>query len=553
MQAMFLFNFHNCGPVLPDDKEPPVNCATGAPPLAERFYKQRHRHVLTLALCFLSLPPVRSSAADSDHLQRSAALVSAGDLTGAEKEARLALHDSSTAPLAWATLGVIRADQKQYAQAEQFLNTALRLKPDLASARVTLGKLYDLTGRKVLAREAFRRALGDDPGNEEARFALAQLESSSGNFDASLRLLEPIRGELLGSSDGILLLARDYAGLKQKDFLRGLVDDWNRSPGVPGDSSATFASLLLNSGLNQEALKVLETAKNRGQVSYDLALTLANLYLANSDLNAAFESYEAALSLNPGCTDCLRQLAKIATQQKDPEKALAYLIRAKREQPDNAEILFEFGKTCLELDLTDDAMSALQKAVHLRPDNDSYSYVLGSANVAKKQYATAGKLFQALLAKHRDDSVLNYAMGSLLFLEARYDEATKYLRRSVEIKPDQTAAYYYLGMIAEARGENEQATATFQDVLRRDPGYGTAWEALGRILLNQRKFPEAQQALEKAVAINPGSVKAHYQLGIVLGRTGRQADANKEFEIVQQLNAEEERRLGMHLRILTPH
>jgi hypothetical protein len=38
-----------------------------------------------------------------------------------------------------------------------------------------------------------------------------------------------------------------------------------------------------------------------------------------------------------------------------------------------------------------------------------------------------------------------------------------------------------------------------------------------------------------------------------LGRAGRQNDANKEFEIVKQLNAEEEKRLGMRLRLLTPH
>jgi tetratricopeptide (TPR) repeat protein len=192
------------------------------------------------------------------------------------------------------------------------------------------------------------------------------------------------------------------------------------------------------------------------------------------------------------------------------------LIKAKNEQPDNAEILFEFGRTCLELDLPDDAISALQKAARLQPNNDSYSYVLASANVSKKQYEIAGKRFQALLTKHPDDSVLNYAMGSLLFLEVRLDEAATYLHRSIELQPDQSAAYYYLGLIAEGKGENDQA-------------------------------------IEKAVLLNPNSVKAHYQLGILLGRTGKQDDANKEFGIVHQLNADEEKRSGMRLRILTPH
>jgi tetratricopeptide (TPR) repeat protein len=479
--------------------------------------------------------------------------MNAGDLAGAEKEAKLALRDPSPQPIAWATLGVIRVRQKRYAEAVECLNTALRLDPSLAGARVALGDVYALTGKKALAREAFQKALRVDADNGEARFALAQLEATSGNFSASLTAAEPALAELRRSPDGILLLAKDYAGLKRKDDLVALVHDWESLPDAPVSSSTAFAALLVKSGLDPQALEVLEKAKSTGQVSYEMALALANLYLSKGDLSDAFQSYEAVLTLKPGCIDCLLHLAKIATQQKDSEKALAYLIKAKREQPDNPEILFEFGKACMELDLPGDALSALEKAARLKPNNDSYAYVLASANVSKKQYEAAGKIFQALLAKHPNDSVLNYAMGSLLFLEVKLDESGKYLRKSVELQPNQSGAYYYLGLIAEGKGENDQAIATLRDVLQRDPNYGLGYEALGRILVKQQKYPEAELALNKAIVLNPDSVKAHYQLGILFGRTGRQDDANKEFAIVQQLNAEEEKKSGMRLRLLTPH
>jgi len=270
--------------------------------------------------------------------------MSAGDLEGAEKEAQLALRDSSTRPLALATLGAIRVRQKHYAEAAEFLSAALRLNPGLVGARVTLGEVYALTGKGVRAREVFKEVLRVDQDNREARFALAQLESASGNFSTSLSAVEPVLAELRDSPDGILLLAKDYVGLKQKDSLLALVHDWDGLPEASSNSSTAFAALLVKSGLDQQALDVLEKAKNSGQVSYDMALALAKLYFARSDLIRAFGSYEAAFSLNPGCIDCLLQLAKIAAQQKDSEKALAYLIKAKHEQPGNAEILFEFGK-----------------------------------------------------------------------------------------------------------------------------------------------------------------------------------------------------------------
>jgi len=509
-----------------------------------------------LFMCLISLPLRASGAspqAESSHLQESVALISQGDLEGAEREARLALRDPSIRPLAWATLGTIRVKQKKYDEGAEFLATALRLNPRLVGARITLGDVYLLQGKKDKAREMLREALRTDPENHNAQFALAQLESADGNFSASLRAAQPLLPELYRSVNGILLLAEDYAGLKRKDSLQALVSDWDGLSDVPSAASTDFASLLAKNELVQDAIKVLEKAKGNGPVSYDLAFALANLYSLTGNLAQASQNYEAAAGLKPDCVPCLQQIVKLAEQQKDLEKALAYLIRAKRLQPQNDEILFEFGKVCLEMDLFDDSIAALRQAVYLKPENDSYEYVLASALVSKKQYEEAITVYGTLLKKRPDDAVLNYAMGSVLFLEVSLDDAAKYLQRSIDIDPKQSAAYYYLGLVAEGKGENDRATAIFRDVVRRYPDYSPAYEGLGRVLLKQRKFPEAEQALEKAIFLNPHSVKAHYQLGMLLGRIGKPEDGDKELEIAQKLEAEERKRSAAQLRILSPH
>lgn len=509
--------------------------------------------VLFICLLLLPLRPWSASQADSSHLQESVALISKGNLEGAEKEARLALRDPSTRALAWVTLGTIRVEQKKYDEGIEFLATALRLNPRLVGARISLGDVYLLQGKKDKAREMFREALRTDPENHNVRFALAQLESVSGNFSASLRAAQPVLPELHRSADGILLLAADYAGLKRTDSLQALVPDWDGLSDVPAPASTDFASLLAKNGLVRDAIKVLEKAKGNGKVSYDLAFALANLYFSTGDLARASQSYEGAVGLKQDCVSCLRQIARIAREQKDSEKALAYLIKAKRLQPENSEILFEFGKTCLEMDLFDDAIAALQHAARLQPENDSFRYVLASAHVSKKQYKEAETLFATLLTKRPNDPVLNYAMGSVLFLEVQLDQAAKYLQKSIEDQPNQSGAYYYLGLVAEGKGEDDRATSILQDVVRRYPDYSPAYEALGRILLKQRMYAEAQQALEKATLLDPNSVKAHYRLGVLLGRIGKQEDATKELEVAQKLAAEERKRLGVELRILPPH
>src|ERR1700738_4232086 len=77
---------------------------------------------LTLSIFVLIAPVAASSPppADSDHIQEAAELMTASDLDGAEREARLALGGSSTRPLALSTLGAIRVRQKRYAEAAEF-------------------------------------------------------------------------------------------------------------------------------------------------------------------------------------------------------------------------------------------------------------------------------------------------------------------------------------------------------------------------------------------------------------------------------------------------
>jgi tetratricopeptide (TPR) repeat protein len=490
---------------------------------------------------------------DSDHIQRSIDLINRGDLNGAEKEARRALLRPSDKPEALASLGMIRGRQKRFVEAIQFLKEAIELDPGLVDAYLALSEIYSTQKRYEEALHEISVALSKSPGNHAALFAMAQLEEKKGNFDASLETLEPISSELRKSASGILLLAQDFANLKQKDALAALASDWDALSAPPVEASIEFADLLEKASLEQAALNVLEKAKTSGAVSTNLALELANLYFAKGDLNQAFESYESARALSPECIQCLRQLAAIAAQQKDPEKALAYLIMAKRLKPIDPDVLFEFGKTCLEMDLLGDALPALQQAAQLRPDNDHYAYVLGSAYVSQKQYAMAAKIYQELLQKHPRDSVLNYTMGSLLFLQVKLDEAAVYLRKSIELQPDQDAAYYYLGLVAEGKGQDGEAVMLLREVVGRDPDYGPAYEALGRILLKQEKYDQAKDALEKAIALNPDSVKAHYQLGMLLGRMGRQDEATKELAIVQQLNEAESKKEGMRLRILSAH
>ena len=134
----------------------------------------------------------RAAFAQLDHIRTAAQLLSQGQKEEAEREARLALGDPTTRPLALAMLGTIRLEEGKYQESTQFLTEAVELNPRLSGAWTTLGDAYVLQNKADLASQSYEKALKVDPSNSQARYDLAKLEASLHHYQKSLDLARPI-------------------------------------------------------------------------------------------------------------------------------------------------------------------------------------------------------------------------------------------------------------------------------------------------------------------------------------------------------------------------
>jgi tetratricopeptide (TPR) repeat protein len=506
-------------------------------------------------LCLIALLFPSSGIAQLNHIEMAAHLLEQGQMQQAEAEARQALENPTTRALGFALLGTIRLQEGKYKESTGFLTQALALNPHLVGARTTLGNAYLFQGKPDLARKSFQEALRLDPGNFNARFDLAKVEVSLHNYQQSLAVAGPIVGQLSDSEDGLLLLATDYGSLGKKDELRALVHAWHQLPAAVSDeSSLEFGNTLAIFEMTVEAQQILESEETKitAHPTPALAFKLGKSYLSLGILDRAERNFQLALSLNSACAACEAGLAEVAERQRDPEKALAHLIKAKQQDPEDPEILFQFGKVCLQRDLLEDALPALTKAVGLKPDQDSYVYVLASANVGQGNLAKAASLFGALLQKHPRDAVLKYAVGAVEYLQGKYSEAESSLQQSLKTQPDQVAASYYLALTYDAAGRGDRSVAVFRDLLRSHPEHAPSYVKLGSILLRQHEYDEAQQVLERAISLDPRSVQAHHQLGLLLRRLGKTAESESQFAESRKLEAERSSQTDLHLRLLLP-
>jgi tetratricopeptide (TPR) repeat protein len=503
-----------------------------------------------LILCVLAAV----ACAQTGHIETAAQLLSNGDMVQAEVEARKALQTPSTRALALAMLGTIRLQQGKTEESTKFLVQALALNPRLVGARTTLGNAYAFSNKLDLAAKCFREVLKVDHGNFDARFDLFKLEASRRNFQQSLDVGAPIMSQLLESDEALVVLASDYGALGKKRELSDLVVHWQKLPQPDDQAAMDFGNTLLVYGMKAEATEVFqdEEARLGPHPSPPLALKLGNAFLSLGLLDEAERNAQRALSLVPDCVACYQTLAQIADRHDNSEKALAYLVAARKRAPEDPEVLFEFGKVCLERNLVDDALSALSKAVELQPDNDSYVYALGSANVGGGHLPDALAFFQRLLQKHPHDASLTYAIGAVYYLQAKYSEAEASLKESLAVQPNQVAASYYLALTYDAIGDDDRAIPVFRELLKAYPKHAPSYVKLGGILLRAHQYEDAQQNLERAVSLDPDSVEAHYQLGLLLKRLGKPAESESEFTQSRKLEEAQRAQKDVRLRLLLP-
>jgi tetratricopeptide (TPR) repeat protein len=475
-----------------------------------------------------------------------------GQLEKAEQQARVALADSQTRPAAYSILGTIRLQQKRLADSATFLEKAIQLQPRLVGARLTLAEVYRLQGKPQLSTALFERVLSLDPSNADARLALAQAAAEKGKYRRSLDLAQPLLPTLKRSPDGLFLLATDYLGLTDRAAAADLASDWTKIERIPTEWSIKFGLLLAKGGAVQEAIDVLEKAKQTQPVSYDLAFNVAGVYLLKNDAAHALENYDLAISRNPVSLTAFRQAATVAEANGELERSLSYWMQAKKLEPDNPEVLLGFGRVCLKMDLLDDAEAALERAARAKPEDSAFQYALASAKVGKKEFEAAQSILEKLVEKYPQDARLRYALGSVLYLEGHLNESAARLNESIRLQPDQLSAYYYSALVARDQGKGDDAIQQLEGLLRRYPDHAPSYEVLGTLLMNAHRYSEARKDLEKAVALNPESLKANYQLGLLLARMGESDEAEKRMRIAKSLRVEDEDNSRLQLRLLDP-
>jgi predicted Zn-dependent protease len=324
-----------------------------------------------------------------------------------------------------------------------------------------------------------------------------------------------------------------------------------------------------------------QTPENGTQAGSDAAapsqspFEIAQELAAKGRLDKAMAQLDqlAVQSPEPAGVERLRGI--IFYEREQLQEAAAAFAKAMEQDPKDREStemrgvsLFRLGRPAEALPFLEKAHAAVERA------NIDPEYVLGLCYADAERFDDARHAFAAQYGFAPDSAEAHLLAGRLFLRREFVAQSAVEVNKALAINPALPLAHQLLGEAALAKGDAATAIQELEAERRIDPLNGALYDRLGDAYLRSGQYSDAQTALNRAVLLEPSSTApyillgetflklkqpiqalhyldraakmdpsnyiTHNLLGQAYKATGQLAEANREFQLVVDLQHQAE-------------
>jgi tetratricopeptide (TPR) repeat protein len=249
---------------------------------------------------------------------------------------------------------------------------------------------------------------------------------------------------------------------------------------------------------------------------------------------------EYALALRPDSDAALVQLAAVAEQLKDGERAIELYRRIPETSPLKEIADLQLGLNLADLDKTDEAIRHLKTLVDAHPDDMRAYLALGSVYSSKEDYRSAATLYDKAAGTLKQPTRANwnifYQRGIAYERLKEWPKAEPNFKKALELYPDQPQVLNYLGYSWVDMGTNlKEALEMIQKAVDIRPSDGYIVDSLGWAYFKLGRFDDAVREMERAVSLKPEDPVLNDHLGDAYWRVGRKLEATFQWRTARDL------------------
>ncbi len=359
-----------------------------------------------------------------------------------------------------------------------------------------------------------KNALAADENNARARFELGKLYLDQFDLASAEKEFRRAREAGYAADDVNPMLARAMLG--QREFQRVL----DELP-TPADNSPNAATLLALRATAELSLDRKEDARNTTQRALEAApdnpevhLALAQLALADRDVDKAMQAIDQALQADPGHRDSLLLKGDLLRATGKTTEAAAVYRDVLEIDPRHVNARLALAGIAIAENKLAEARKEVDAALKAKPNNLQARYTQALIDFQEKKTERARDTLAGVLKAAPGFVPALLLGGSIEYTLGNLQTAEAHLNKVVKAVPGNLYALRLLAATQLRLGRPDEAEKTLAPALRssrQDPG---VLVVAGEIALAKKDFAQASAYFEQAAQRNPDSAAIRTELGI---------------------------------------
>lgn len=412
--------------------------------------------------------------------------------------------------------GLIDYENKNYASAAQYVQTALNFDPYNVNALTLLASAEAKQGQDVLAMNHLAGALAQDPQNLFAKRLMASLQLKSGEDERAMQTIVGNGGSHASTNEILSLFSSPDAAVKTLTAMQAR----HKSNSSSDTIKLALAQALIIGAKQQQALSVLEEIKGNGVTRLNQLRLKAAAYLrAKEPLKAIGVAREIA-SEDARDVKALTLSALIYVTTNEDAQAKAVLKRAHLLKPSDVTVNAMLATFALKEGRIDEASSDFQAVLKQDPKNLNAMLSLARINAIRGKSTDSLKWLERAKIYHPKSPIPLLALAQYHLAVQQPAPALDDMQQAVSLVPGNPKVLTLLAKTQLVNGEKNTSLRTFQSVAKLDPNnpvYGMNLAAM-ETLLNHSKA--AQTTLESVAEKHPDYYPAFRALAVTQWRNG---------------------------------
>ncbi len=407
---------------------------------------------------------------------------------------------------------------------------ALEKDPNFFEVRLELAKAYSSAGKWDSAEKELQKVLRQDPASRAARIELARVYVQQSKPDDALKEIGGLSGD--AHDDGDVLQIAGWARALKGDYPAAIAllnkALSGKNPNL--EASVSLARVYLMEG-NREAAKsvVLGILKKEPAHREGLYL-LAQIQAGEKDFNAALQTYERLIKINPHDGEALFKEGLLYQEQGKYDQVLSVansFIEKFSKRPEGYHLkgLALYNKKNFK-----DAIVALQKSVSFQPTSKAY-YLLGLCHYNENEPELAMSQLQRALDLDASFTNARVLISLILLEKNRIDDAVNEIRRALENDENNALAHNILGSAYMLKGRYAEGIEELNRALEIDPKLADVYIKKGLFELGKGRTKNAESELNAAVRVNPELMQAR---ALLISFYMKQGEYDKAADVARQ-------------------